>query len=384
MHERGEPVNDPLLAAVVAEPSSDAARRVWADREGGDRGELVHLQCLLAGRGLARRDRWKLARRERELLEHHGLEWAGLGDLGTGRFARGFVEHVSIELATLETRAAELFARAPLVRSLEIRGVGGTIELRSAADDEWLRRAARLFHAFDPLPPGRVTSLSASVDFFFSRQQWPGPYSVSYGTAFAQLVASAPSLAGLEELSGGTLDHDAIPALVRLPALRRLGCSPQLGGAALAVLLGSPHLARLRALELPGNGLTDDDLGRIAETPSLADLERLGLGSAMAGPRGLEAITRSPHLANLVELDMEGFGTWSVAAPLVAAASFAPRLRRLSLRRHPPLDSGDVAALLRLPALEHLEIDLDDLRPELRERLVAESGRSHLNRGGSK
>ena len=32
---------DPLLDAILANPDDDAPRLVWADREGGERGELV-------------------------------------------------------------------------------------------------------------------------------------------------------------------------------------------------------------------------------------------------------------------------------------------------------------------------------------------------------
>ena len=61
-----------LLAECVARPDDDTPRTVWADAVGGERGELVMLQC-------GARDRAWCNRRERELLAQHGLAWSGLG-----------------------------------------------------------------------------------------------------------------------------------------------------------------------------------------------------------------------------------------------------------------------------------------------------------------
>ena len=41
-------MTDALIAAILAHPDDDAPRLVWADREGGERGELVVVQCALA------------------------------------------------------------------------------------------------------------------------------------------------------------------------------------------------------------------------------------------------------------------------------------------------------------------------------------------------
>ncbi|MFO0740345.1 MAG: TIGR02996 domain-containing protein [Labilithrix sp.] len=62
-------MTDALIAAILAHPDDDAPRLVWADREGGERGELVVVQCALAAEPpLPRAERDRLRARERELL----------------------------------------------------------------------------------------------------------------------------------------------------------------------------------------------------------------------------------------------------------------------------------------------------------------------------
>jgi hypothetical protein len=69
---------DDLMAQCVAAPDSDAPRLVWADAVGGERGELVVLQCRLASGVVSDRDEWRALRaRERELLAANSAEWSG-------------------------------------------------------------------------------------------------------------------------------------------------------------------------------------------------------------------------------------------------------------------------------------------------------------------
>jgi hypothetical protein len=46
-------VEDDLLEACRLAPDDDAPCLVWADAVGGERGELIVIQCDLAGRALA-------------------------------------------------------------------------------------------------------------------------------------------------------------------------------------------------------------------------------------------------------------------------------------------------------------------------------------------
>jgi len=98
-----------LLADVVAAPEDDGPRLVWADAIGGERGELVVLQCDRAAHPL--RERIARRRRERELVAKFAREVRGAYHVD---FTRGFPSRAVVPLAT----AAEL--DAPTVETLAI------------------------------------------------------------------------------------------------------------------------------------------------------------------------------------------------------------------------------------------------------------------------
>lgn len=113
------------LAQCVAQPEDDAPRLVWADEIGGERGELVVLQCDLARGDLPPAEVALRRRRERELLSR-AAEWSGIAHMvRQWRFHRGFVEAVRIDLADLVQHAEALFAAAPLLCALTIDGFAG-------------------------------------------------------------------------------------------------------------------------------------------------------------------------------------------------------------------------------------------------------------------
>src|SRR5688572_29851145 len=100
---------DALLEASRLAPDDDAPRLVWADAVGGERGELVVIQCDLARGGLAPAEVAARRRRERELLANRGAEWAGLDDLGARfEFRRGFVEAIEIGAKLFADKGEEI------------------------------------------------------------------------------------------------------------------------------------------------------------------------------------------------------------------------------------------------------------------------------------
>jgi len=88
-----------LVADILANPDDDAPRLVWADRIGGERGELVVIQCDLARGDLAPADHLARRRREQALLAQHGIAWAGeISYLARAwQYRRGFVEAVLVD-----------------------------------------------------------------------------------------------------------------------------------------------------------------------------------------------------------------------------------------------------------------------------------------------
>jgi hypothetical protein len=115
-------VLDDLIAQILAAPHDDAPRLAWANTVGGERGELVLVQCQLAT-GVTDRDEWRRLRaRERELLAEHGVAWSGLsGEYPSWCvFRRGFVEAAEIE-CSYDSRLDQILARLPLARSIANR-----------------------------------------------------------------------------------------------------------------------------------------------------------------------------------------------------------------------------------------------------------------------
>jgi hypothetical protein len=118
---------DALIAQIQAAPNDDAPRLAWANAVGGERGELVIVQCRLASGAVTDRDEWRRLRaKERELISAHGVEWSGLkGEYPSScMFRRGFVESAGI-VCSYDSRLDRILARLPLARSVSnMVGVG--------------------------------------------------------------------------------------------------------------------------------------------------------------------------------------------------------------------------------------------------------------------
>jgi uncharacterized protein (TIGR02996 family) len=71
-------------------------------------------------------------------------------------------------------------------------------------------------------------------------------------------------------------------------------------------LFDSPKLARVRALSLVENGLTDDDVAHLAVSPYLPSLWWLDLGFNPVGLRGLGALAASRHVRGLRFVGLNG------------------------------------------------------------------------------
>lgn len=364
---------DSLLRAIVDAPDDDAPRLVWADREGGDRGELVVLQCMLARRAGTRPERVRMAARVRELLARFQQPNEIL--------VRGFVESAHVEL---EQIGPELFDRLPLLRALSLADF--TISIRPASygemtlEQSWGESAAHLASAFARLPPGRIRKLEGTPevaergDYAYPDDEHP------FGDAFIAVVAAAPGLAGLTELTvlagdittaalpdlatlsldslraGTRLDGAGCVALLRaVPTLRRLcpfNGRPKINGSELAVLLAAPEIARLTELDLWANEIGETELLRLATAP-FERLERLGLGMGTPTAHGLDALTASPHLASLVDLDLFELNPASGVSPApFCRAPFALQKLRIC-----GVDEPIAQVLERAPALERLDID---------------------------
>jgi uncharacterized protein (TIGR02996 family) len=92
-------------------------------------------------------------------------------------------------------------------------------------------------------------------------------------------------------------------------------------------LLQSENLARLERLSLRRSLIWDAGMRTLADTPGLARLRSLNLSDNRLTDTGLAALATSPHLANLTELDL---GYTQISTAGLAALAGTPLLARLT------------------------------------------------------
>ena len=340
-------IEDELLAAIVAAPDDDAPRLVYADwlsERGDPRGEQIAVEIALARAAPDAPERGRLVERA-EALRASIAEPTVDGIAVEFRSTRGMIEHAKLALDALLARERELFAVAPVLRSIEVTGV----------DESTV--AALLARSWF----SQLRSLEMS---------WHVP-----GAAVVALARS-PAARGLERIS---IHHASLPL------------------SAFAALGASDHLAGLRELDVSLSGATDDDVVALlapGALPSLASLgvanntigtrgcqtvadhaaplRRLNLGSNRLGHRGVSAIARSPLRCGLTALDLDHVQTGEKGCAALAESDLA--LEALSLR-HSKVDDAGARHLVRSPRLtERLRVlDLrgnslsPDVEAELRE-----------------
>lgn len=251
---------DAFLQEVLENPSDDAPRRVYADwltDQGGmanaARGEFIQLQCDLAGLAPARPA--ALARRERELLETFGREWAGpFARLGCPcwQFRRGFVEGVGVPASAVLTHAATLF-RSPIV---ELKLYGSSGLWGGLAGRPELSRVRSLDLENNQLDDDDLAALSASPHLVEVTTLLLWSNHVGDDGVRALATASLPRLARLDLSGNGVTDAGAL-ALADSTFLSRLRLADLSGNqitdpGALA-LIGSPHVSPQAMIELSKN-----------------------------------------------------------------------------------------------------------------------------------
>lgn len=371
-------MSDRLVDAIRADPESDDARLVWADREGGDRGELVVVQCALARMrvtGERSRDAMRrLFERERELLVK-SWKWPGFRS-PSRRVERGFLVRRAVTFGDITNASAQarLFETAPLLREIFLEGARVVVP-DSAPTPDWSPADAAIVAAFDLFPPGRITHVEACPEIVVESDGGPST-SLEQGRELLATLAKTRSgrvLRGLGvqatvDLESLTPFRDAshldlrieFPARLlgdllathpRITSLRLRGSPAHVRGRELAALLAHPLAAQLTALDLSYNELDDDDVRTIGSSPRLARLERLAVPYAHITPSGFAAITESQHLARLEELDIHGNVYRDELLPPLARATFASRLRVL---RASAINVSTIAHFLTFPALERL------------------------------
>jgi uncharacterized protein (TIGR02996 family) len=336
---------DALLAAVVAAPDDDLPRLVLADwhEEHGDPGYAAFVRTQVA---LAAADPWEpVAVRVRTFDPDAvtGRPWLdtlppapyGAGWVPDRAFRRGFgwaVRHQNL-LGLLES-GGELFDRAPV----------GELHLPTATWDEWGAvarsawlprvRAVRFFGTKTPVEPLRAFAAS--------------PLSTGLEAFDFQHAGGA----GFDEVFAGLMDS---PVGGRVRALAFHHGDRWLADL-LDALLAGPVPPPLDRLALHSMRVTEAEAARLADCPAVDRLTDLELTTnPLAG--GLRPLVESPRLRHLRSLAVRGCRLTPEDVAAIAAAPFAPTLRRLDLG-HNPLDPEAVTALAggRLSGLRSLRL----------------------------
>jgi hypothetical protein len=126
-------------------------------------------------------------------------------------------------------------------------------------------------------------------------------------------LASSPFLSRLKsiELEGNCIGDARLIEIFRSPNLARITVLNVNGNemtlAGLRVLLGSCFVTRLRSLNIGWNGMIGLAGARmLSDAKELANLRELNVRYCNVHPKGISALLASPHLRRLKMLDVEG------------------------------------------------------------------------------
>jgi uncharacterized protein (TIGR02996 family) len=302
------PGHQAFLQDILEHPADDAPRLIYADwleENGGpagqERAEFIRVQCELSRLGPEDPRRCLLEMRERQLLARNRPAWDAVF-VGVSLLAfpwvyrRGFPEVVAFRNLVDFLVAADngLFERAPVTDLLVSEVEDG---LEPLLESPYLARLSGL-HLGSRLPLPAVTD------------PWYGGLA-GVGEDDARALAKCPAVANLRTLAihnhinRGSLGGAGIAALVRSPHLAGLVTLDLAGNAADDSvragrgLAAAKHLTRLRCLRLAHNRLTDDAFEALAEASCLANVEVLNLEGNFLGDAGARALAASPHLGRL-------------------------------------------------------------------------------------
>ena len=294
-----------LLRAISEEPDDDGVRLVYADwlDEYGQfaRAEFIRAQVHAAALPISDPSRDLLVRRAETLYRDHEAEWRAerpaIPGVLWGGFSRGFIDHLTLDEASLLVHAPELFHAGP-VATFEIQRVRPDA-IKQVRNCAYLARVRRL------IPP-----LTAAEN------------------DLAEMLRS-PHFAGLEEL--------------RLPFAN-------VGNFIVAVVARAEHFGRLRRLDLAGNRITFVGAWEIAESKTLTGLRSLSIFRNPLGDDGVIHLAQSPHLPHLRELDLQRtqMGTPAVRALAKSAVWHGGDVLNLCYNT---IDDAGAVALAECPLL---------------------------------
>lgn len=348
-----------LLRAIVADPDADAPRLAYAewkeDCGDPDRAEFVRIQCALAALASDARHDQPLHHRELELLRKHCFEWESqllglvrlkLGCRWFGRKAktatsimpvyhRGFVEDITLDLATFLSAAQDLSRVLPLrtLRTYCPRKVDASDLILALADCPALETVHSLQIELGCWPNRELARLLDSPHL--------------HGLTSLCLIGRMNELAGQAMLSAGLIGR-----LERLE-LRGIG-----HGRTGESVLASNAIRHLRRIKLSGAELTAVAIAALPTTAAFSQLRSISFGDNPIGD--FDAMGLLNWLPpTLTRLDLSETGCCDGTAASLAAAPALRRLDALNLSRN---HLGDLGAMMLADSPNLLSSTQVDLR----------------------
>jgi uncharacterized protein (TIGR02996 family) len=416
-----------FLQAIREEPEDDARRLIfadWLEEQGGAareaRAAFIRAQCRLAALPADDPHRDRLEDEAADLLAEHEDEWTRPlhGIAQKWRFARGFVEQITIRGEEFLHHAETLFDAMPLRTVHLLVSPKDIPHLAACPALQWVESLD--FHrchlndrALQHLLASPYLTRLNSLDLTGNGINTPGVQSLVQSAVFprlrrlnlsrnagvgnraVRLLALAPaefleelSLAATTATSAGLQALFQSPHLPRLTnlnisgtgfdypqstspmqmlvesgllgQLRSLDVSEMTNTNGLVILLRSPAAANLRALYLHGILPGDKFADALAEARHLTNLTILALRNNNIGPVGAQALANSPHLASLRELDVHSNNIRDTGARALAESPYLARLTVLGLAQN-EIGGPGVRALANSPNLGRLtRLDLAD------------------------
>lgn len=346
---------------AILEDSEDEARyRVYADwltGQGDPRGELIQIQLNLEDASLAHADRDRARAREQELLAAHGAAFLGalagplLGPPESEgytrfecqhRFRRGFLDTISASVLTVDLLRA--LRASPETRFLQRLSLLDTayIEDEVEIDGEPLVEDQALIPFLEEAPLENLREFQlGGLD--------PSNCHTN-GEGVASLLARTPRLESLH-LEAHGVDCAKIFGLP-MPRLRSL-LVHHVHDYPLSVLAQNASLENLEVLRLHPHAIEPDDdeayldfddVCAVATSPHLARLRHLEMRLSSAGDEGIDVLIEHGVIDRLAVLDLKWGEVTDRGAKRLAAHPGTRRLERLELSGN-QLTSEGVAAL---------------------------------------
>jgi uncharacterized protein (TIGR02996 family) len=352
--------DEAFLQAIREAPDDDGPRLVyadWLDEHGqADRAEFVRVQCERA-RGVQGSWGEALLQRARELLQAHWEEWVGPLREAARPAGRKFGEHWFA--GDFHAEALSKFRR-------------GFVDTLTLGAEEFLARTGLLARLL-PLRylylrgAGPQAGALAAVSYLDGVEglSFIGYFEAPLTADGARALAASPHLGRLRTLDLyrndiGDAGMEALAGAAWLRGLQSLNAIENgLSAAGLRSLAESPLAESLQGLLLGRDDLGDEAAADLARSPLWPRLLLLSLNRAGIGPAGAASMAAAP-LGNLRKLDMSDNLLGALGAERLAGAACLRTLTWLHVRNCGLGDEG-VEALARSPHLAGLQtLDLEN------------------------